>query len=219
MGTFFFETPGTFINFPNQKSRDKLRPLLDTENEIVTLKKKLPSVNLLGVTDELSREDIKTGICRQNDLLGNLVDEGEELSVIYTRAPPVGKSYHQVILRVSSKIRSAIKASGNKIYLSDKVCNVVDNFHIKRCNHCQSYGHYADKCKTDTPDVCGFCGENHKSDSCMLRQSPTHTHKCINCQLEGLNGEGHSTFWRKCPAYIIQQDKLKSAIAYDYTLN
>ena len=206
----------TFINFPNQKSRDKLCPLLDNKNEIVMLKKKLPSVSVLGVTDELSRDDIKIGICSQNDVIGNLVNEGEELSVIFTRAPPAGKSYHQVTLRVSPKIRSAIKTSGNKIYLSDKVCNVVDNFHIKRCNRCQCYGHYASKCRPDTPEVCGYCGENHKSDNCLLKKNLSHTHKCINCQLAGLDGEGHSTFWVKCPAYIIQQDKLKSAIAYDY---
>lgn len=209
----------TFINLPNNKSRDKLRPLLESENEVVLLKKKLPQVSLLGVTDNLTKDDIKLGICSQNEVIGNLVKDGHELTVIYTRAPPAGKYFHHVTIRVSSDIRAAIKAGGNKIFLCQKVCTVVDNFHVKRCNKCQSFGHYAATCKEEVPVVCGYCAEHHKSSDCLLRDSARNTHKCINCQVAALDPEGHSTFSLKCPAYIIQQDKLKSSIAYDYSLN
>ena len=209
----------TFINLPNNKSRDKLRPLLESENEVVVLKKKLPKVSLLGVTDNLTHEEIKSAICSQNETIGNLVKEGHELAVIYTRAPPAGKDFYQVTIRVSSDIRSTIKAGGNKVFLCQKVCNVVDNFHVKRCNKCQCFGHYAAKCKEDVPVVCGYCGEQHKSSDCLIRNNPSSTHKCINCQVAALDSEGHSTFSFKCPAYVIQQDKLKSSIGYDYSLN
>lgn len=212
----------TFINLPNVKSRDKLHPLLQSDtNDIVLLKSKLPAISLLGVTDKLSNEEIKQGIVNQNESIGRLVKEQkEELEVIYTREPPNGKSYHQVTLRVSPLIRKAINNLGNKIFLSSKSCNVEDNFHVKRCNKCQSFGHYAAKCKEDTPTVCGYCGENHESNACLLKNSPSRTHKCANCQIAGVEeSEGHSTFSRKCPAYIVQQKKLASSIAYDYQLN
>ena len=211
-------TGDTFMNFPNVESLDKIRPLLEqSDNEVVTLKKKLPSVNLLGVTEEFTQEQIKSGICSQNKVVGDLVKAGQELSVIYTREPPQGKDYYHVTVRVSPDIRSAIKSSGNKLFLSKKVCNVVDNFDVKRCNKCQEFGHYASKCAEDKPDVCGYCGENHKSNTCLLKDSPTHTHKCCNCEGAALKAEGHNTFWKKCAAYKIQQDKLKSSIAYDYS--
>ena len=161
---------------------------------------------------------IKTGLISKNEALGTLVNAGHELSVVFTRPPPHGKLYHQVTVRVSPEIRRAIKAAGNKVHLSDRHCRVADNFHIKRCNKCQSFGHYASKCKPDSQDICGYCGEHHKSSECLIRNSPSHTHKCCNCELASLeNFEGHSTFWRDCPAYKIQQDKLKGAIAYDYS--
>ena len=212
----------TIINLPNQRSRDKLHPLLQSDNnEVVNLKSKLPSITILGVTDDLSKEEIVKGIISQNDSIGSLVNEQkEELEVVYMRAPPVDKSYFQVTLRVSPLIRKAIHSLGNKIFLASKSCRVEDSFHIKRCNNCQSYGHYAVKCNVGTPTVCGYCGEHHKSNECPLKNSPNRTHKCSNCQVAGIEEfEGHSTFYRKCPAYIIQQKKLASSIAYDYHLN
>ena len=210
----------TFINLPNQKSRDKLSPLLQSpSNDIVILKSKLPTICLLGVTDDLTKDEIKQGICRQNDVIGKLVEDGQELSVIFTKPPTNNKLYHQVTVRVSSDIRLAIKSSGNKIHLSSKVCKVIDSFHVKRCNKCQSFGHYAAKCRESTPVICGYCGKNHESNDCHLKDQPSNTHKCCNCEIAGMKPEGHSSFSFKCPAYTIQQDKLRSSIAYDYDLN
>ena len=211
----------TFINMPSEKVRDKLHPLLGSYNEVVFLKKKLPSVKLLGITEKFTSDQIKTGLCNQNEAIGNLVNAGQELSVIYTKDPPQGKDYYQVTLRVSPDIRKAIKASGHKLFLSENNCKVVDNFHIKRCNRCQKFGHYANRCNLTTHEVCGYCGANHRSNACLIRNSPANTHKCINCATAGLGNEaeGHSTFSFMCPTYIIQQDKLKNSIAYDYSLN
>ena len=212
----------TFINLPNPKSREKLQPLLqrDNDNDVFLLKKKLPQISILEVTDDLSKEDIKKGLLGLNESIGNLANNGQELSVVYTKAPPQGKEFHQVIVRVSPDIRKSIKAAGNKVHLSDKVCRVKDNFHVKRCNKCQDFGHYASKCKPGTAEVCGYCAASHKSSDCPIKDNPSHTHKCRNCEVAGLEHfTGHSTFSYGCPAYKIQQDKLKNAIAYDYNLN
>ena len=207
----------TFMNFPNVESLDKIRPLLEPDNVVIKLKKKLPSVNLLGVTEKLTKVQIESAILSQNKVIHDLVDSGEELSVIFTRDPPPSKDFHHITVRVSPLIRSAIKSSGNKLFLSKKVCNVVDNFHVLRCNRCQAFGHYASKCDEEKPQVCGYCGEQHKSAECHLKESPSRTHKCANCATSDLPADGHSTFSMKCPAYKIQQDKLKSSISYDYS--
>ena len=85
------------------------------ENGVPVNKKKLPSVNLHGVTEEFTLEQIKSGICSQNKVVGDLVNAGQELSAIYIREPPRSKDYYHVTVRVSPDIRSAIKSSGNKL--------------------------------------------------------------------------------------------------------
>ena len=210
-------TGDTFINLPNEKSRDKLLPLLQSaQNTVVPLKSKLPAVSLIGLTVEHTREEVREGIVNQNELIGKLVNEGEELSVVFTKPPSGRQTYHQVTVRVSPKIRSAIKSLGNHIHLSDEFPKVVDNFHVRRCNKCQCFGHYASQCKPEDPTNCGYCGTDHKSDECILKDSAKSRHKCINCEKVGLKPEGHSTFWYDCPAYKIQQEKLKNSISYDY---
>ena len=212
----------TFINFPTVKSRDQLKPLIEsTGNTVVPLKSKLPTVSIVGLTENINKDEIKKAICNQNPVIGKLVEDGEELSVIYTRPPPTGKTNYQVTVRVSPKIRSSIKSAGESVFLSSSLCKAYDSFHVKRCNKCQMFGHYASKCREDTPSVCGYCGDSHPSDDCLLKSSAKSCHKCTNCLLAGLpdKADAHSTFYYKCPAYIIQQDKLKSAINYDYNLN
>ena len=207
----------TFINLPDEKSRDKLCPLLKTDtNDVVVLKSKLPAISILGVTDDLTKDEIKLSLCRQNSFLGQLVNEdGEELEVIYTRAPPAGKDYHQVTVRVSPLIRKYIKSQGDRLFLCRKSCKIEDSYHIKRCNHCQKFGHYASSCKEDTPSVCGYCGEGHRSDSCELKDGDRRHYLCYNCKEADLeNFKGHCTFDRKCPAYKIQQKKLENSITY-----
>ena len=207
----------TFINLPNQKSRDKLGPLLNSDkNEVVALKAKLPTISILDVKDDLSKDQIKQGLCNQNEYIGKLVnDEKEDLEVIYTRPPPTGKSYYKISVRVSPLIRKSISNHGDKVFLCRKSCRIDDNYYIRRCNNCQAFGHYADKCKDDTPPACGYCGDNHRSDVCLLKDSHKSTHQCCNCSAAGFEvTEGHSTFDNKCPAYKIQQDKLKSSISY-----
>ena len=209
-------TGDTFINLPNKQSRDKLKPLIPATNDVVELKSKLPTVNLHDVTEDLSKDQIRQSLCSQNEVIGNLVNAGEELTVIYTRQPPHGKDFYKVTVRVSPKIRNAMKTMGDRVYLSSGTCKIKDSFHIRRCNKCQSYGHYADKCNPTTPVACGYCGENHKSSDCGIKARPEE-YKCCNCAVAGIASVDHSTFNLECPAYKIEQDKLKSSISYDYS--
>ena len=155
-------------------------------------------------------------LCNQNDYIGKLVNEdNEHLEVVYTRPPPTGKSYYKVTVRVSPLIRKCIKNHDDRVFLSRKSCRVDDNYYVRRCNHCQAFHHYADKCKEGTPAVCGFCADCHSSNDCQLKDSESREHTCHNCRTAGLDSfKGHTTFSMECPAYKIQQDKLKSSTAY-----
>ena len=209
----------TFLNLPNEASRDKLQPILATiepEKEIVVLKSKLPSVALLSVTEEHKSVDIIRMIKQQNEAVGNLMESGSHLSVVYTKKPREGQKFHQVVLRVSPEIRRAIRANNNRIHMSSSVHKVVDRFHVKRCNTCQSFGHYTEKCSNTK--VCGYCSETtHLSKDCPIKDNGHEHHKCNNCIKQNLTpNTGHSAFWGKCPAYLDQQKRLKRTVGYNY---
>ena len=152
----------------------------------------------------------------QNKSISDLMDRGSKLDVVYIKAPPQGKKFYTVGVRVSPDIRTVINKMKNKLYVGVSVHNIVDRFHIRRCNRCQKLGHYEDRCDQATSEVCGYCAKNHRSDSCPDKNKDHKFHKCINCREEGMVASGHPAFWSRCPAYKAAQDKLKKGTAYDY---
>ena len=130
-----------------------------------------------------------------------------------------GGSHHSCMLHNaccklhSCKIREAIRCNRNRIFIGITSCRVYDRFFVKRCNKCQEFGHYKENCPK--VDVCGYCSENHPSEECSLKNETDLTLlKCANCKVNNLECSGHSTFWSKCPSYIIAQKRLKSTISY-----
>ena len=216
------QTGDTFINLPDQSSSDRLQPLLrnsDPDNEVITLKSKLPSIALLGVTKEHTKSEIINKIKQQNEVVRVLADDGSHLSVLYTKPPgnDPDKPYHQVVLRVSPDIRRAISNHDNRLHMGKLVHRVVDRFYVRRCNTCHEYGHYQDKCPNKATPVCGYCADNHRSSDCAKKSGSTQAFNCINCKRKGLDHKGHSAFWFNCPAYKEQQKKLQNGIDYDYS--
>ena len=213
------ESGDTFVNLPDKASSDKLQPLLrEMNHETVTLKSKLPSVALMGVTRKYSKIEVVETILKQNEVIRSLVEKGSHLSVVYTKEPGEDSTYHQVVLRVSPDIRRAMHNHGNKLHMGKVVHKVVNRFYIRRCNVCQCYGHYQEKCPTPRSPVCGYCSSNeHLSKDCPIKDGPTKDFSCNNCKSQKLEFKGHSTFWHNCSAYKAQQKKLERSIDYDYS--
>lgn len=63
----------------------------------------------------------------------------------------------------------------------------------QRCMKCQQYGHIAKECRMDR-DVCGRCGENHRTSEC---QATAENLYCAVCKCQG-----HTPADRKCPTLI-----------------
>ena len=209
----------TFIHCSSSADRDKLQPLL-TENyqdkEIVPLKEKLPYITIVDIakvgTSEVKNADVLLQVRNQNPIIAELIDSGEEFQVLFVKSHSSSTKYSAVV-KVSRKIRDIIKRNGHRLFVGITSCRVYDRFFIKRCNKCQEFGHYKDKCTND--EVCGYCGENHPSSECRLKEtSDLSKLKCNNCKKNNLDCTGHSTFWTKCPAYVIAQKRLKATIPY-----
>ena len=166
--------------------------------------------------EEVTKEELRENIYRQNKYIAPFMDKPDsQLDVVFMKAPPAGKHYYNIFIRVTPDIRLAIeKKSFNKIHIGANVFNVVDRFHVKRCNRCQGLGHYEDKCNPATPRVCGFCAKDHQSKECPDRNQSHERHKCINCSGTGRDCQGHSAFWTNCPTYKEAQEKMKKTIPY-----
>ena len=91
----------------------------------------------------------------QNPVIKDMVNQGSEFSIVFTKEPPENKSYHQVVARVSDDIRSFIKSSDNRLFYDLLCLKVIDRFFVKRCNNCQKFGHYESDCQNSV--CCGYC--------------------------------------------------------------
>ncbi|KAF8596971.1 hypothetical protein BDV93DRAFT_403042, partial [Ceratobasidium sp. AG-I] len=60
-----------------------------------------------------------------------------------------------------------------------------------RCYNCQLDGHLAKQCAS--PEVCGSCGGNHRTDVCNDRKNLY----CVTCK-----EKGHPTWSTACPNYV-----------------
>ena len=210
------ENGDVFVDLPSEEVRSKLTPLLNDQafaaNEVVSLKSKLPSITILDVKRFSTKEVFVDKIKKQNPEIKELMDKGSEFTVVFCKNPREGDENYQVVARVSDDVRKAIKENRNRIYVELESYRVVDRFYIKRCNKCQKFGHYENDCQYET--CCGYCRQDHLSAECEMKDAHHDHHKCINCQEDGKDPNGHSAFWHKCPTYLELQKKLKKSIPY-----
>ena len=119
----------------------------------------------------------------------------------------------QIVARVSPQIRDAINAHWNRLFIGATSVRVYDRFYVKRCNRCNKFGHYMDKCSEPSPS-CGICSAvDHESETCS-HKADTSRHRCINCKRASQSHTGHNATSRTCPAYITAQKKLKGNTPY-----
>ena len=211
-----------YVDMPSNDNRERLLPLLEddtfAQNEIVTLKSKLPSVSILNVESFDSKEEFIEKVKKQNPEIKELMEQGSEFSIVFAKEPREAgsngkKEYYQVVARVSDDIRKVMKSSGNKVYVDLVAHRVVDRFFVKRCNKCQEFGHYEKDCSKNV--CCGYCQGGHKSTDCdQVDDGDVEHYECVNCKRDGKPHTGHSSLWHKCPSFIEQQKKVRKTIPY-----
>ena len=214
-----------YLDMPTQENRERLTPLLDDpefeSNEIVTLKSKLPTISILNVDDYETKEDFIEKVKKQNPNIKSRIEAGSEFSVVYCVKPKNESqdAKYQVVVRVSDDVRRAIKLENDRIYFDLTAKKVVDRFYIKRCNKCQSFGHYERDCE-ERVVCCGYCRKDHKSTDCQeVQAGDFKNYECVNCHKNGKECKGHSSIWHKCPMYLDLQNKLKKSIPFYNTKN
>ncbi|KZP21380.1 hypothetical protein FIBSPDRAFT_730516, partial [Athelia psychrophila] len=113
-----------------------------------------------------------------------------------------------------AKIEQANKAIERGLSIQGKGVNVRQMIsEPQRCAKCQLYGHannkgaphFARDC-TWTHDVCGLCGDMHRTSACMA-QMPDRA-QCANCKVNGRGDfRGHTVHSRSCPTFVEMKNR------------
>ena len=200
------KTGRTFITV-SKKSSAKLQTALTSStptNSVFTLPRKTPSIVLVGLDRKYESKDITDTVKRLNSF-GNLVTP-ETFKVLTIKPLKNNNDIFQCIINVSDSIRHAIKAAGDRVFFRENSLRVYDNFHVKRCNKCQSFHHYEGKCSS-TVVFCGTCSGAHSTDQCTV--ADISSFKCINCFRNKLTADNHRAFDSCCQSYKNEQEKVK----------
>ena len=205
----------TIIVCEDQASKDSMVPALTEAIDkdkftVVTPASRQPTITVINIAGNYDKADLLESVKIHNVNRFQGIDVNEtNFKVLYTKQQYKNKELYKATVRVSDAIRDAIKKSGDRLNIGLTSCAVFDNFFVKRCNRCQRYNHWKDKCSEDTPVVCGKCSGNHDTTSC-----DSDTLKCYNCVQAKYEDTNHETFSNTCKAYIDAQKRLESTINY-----
>lgn len=196
----------------SKESRDNLSNIVDSIDESIPTKSpngKRPTIAVVGLYKEYSMEEISAMIVKQNAFItkfatsNNIDDHCKVLVVRPTKRNP---NVFQVFVSVSAVLRDGIKQHNDKITLGLTTCKVYDQYHVKRCNKCQFFGHYAKDCQS-TEAYCAKCGNMHETENCTSSSK-----KCVNCVRSDVEKNDHCAFDMDCPSILLQQDILKNLL-------
>ena len=165
-------------------------------------------------TQEDSRQFCLEKLKAKNPCLRNCKD----LSVVYFKRTQNNPSLATVALKLPVEVKDQLLASG-RVFFDMTSVKVYHRVHIKRCPHCQSLGHYPDRCPNrGKPPTCMFCSKDHTTDSCPVKEEPG-KHVCKNCIDSNHDEHSHHAGSVKCPTYKNEYDRLSKNFHPSSTLH
>lgn len=177
-----------------------------TTHDITTPASRMPTIRVTGMEQNFTPEQVFNYARDLNEDKGIKINQSD-FKVLFIRPQHKTPSLFQATVRVSNEVRAAIERAGDKLHIGLKRCLVYDHFHIRRCNHCQLYNHYKDKCNNTA--VCGKCAGPHETQTCTSDQK-----KCVNCSNNKFLDTNHEASDPTCQSYKNAQKKLEQTIGF-----
>ena len=82
----------------------------DIPNQTIhSLKEKLPSISIVGITEEITKEELVTKIRQQNPYVKELIDQEHTFKVVIMKPPTGQYKHYQVVDLVSPEIAVAVR--------------------------------------------------------------------------------------------------------------
>ena len=189
-----------------EEERETVKNLVTTTSEetvVRTPKEKHPSITIVGFPKEYPKEEIMQMLVLQNGFIKGFANSNninDHIEIFSVRPLKSNENCYQAFASVSPTLREGIRHFKNKLTIGFTNCKVYDRYHVKRCNNCQHFGHYARECPTPDEHVCGKCGEDHITNDCESDDV-----RCVNCVQEN----GDHAYDYKCPSLKKKQETEK----------
>ena len=191
-----------------EKMKTEITGIVD-DAQIRIPKERNVAVSIVGLSRLYEKQEIAEMLVKQNCFVQEFAkshDIDKHINVFMIKPTRANPSVFQAFVRVSLLIRQGIRNSGDKLLMGLTTCKVYDQFHVKRCNNCQAFGHYHKNCPTPEVKICGQCSQNHQTNDCQSNNLI-----CTNCVKANISQEecNHASSDLNCPTLQKAQEKLR----------
>ena len=176
------------------------------DHDIVTPAQRTPTIRITSMEENHTTDKVFQ-LTRDLNINKGIKIDDQNFKVLFVRPHAKNAQLFQAIVRVSNDIRVAIDKADNKLHVGLTVCPIYDHFHVRRCNKCQGFNHFKDKCESDP--ICGRCAGPHETEGCNSGQI-----KCTNCAKNNYEGTDHLASHPFCKSYVAAQKKLEQSIGF-----
>ena len=196
-----------------ENTRDELKNLVTSCNDDIVMntpREIRPAITIVGLPKEYKKEEIINMLVVQNSYIKKFTTNNsinDHIKIYAIRPLKNDAACFQVFANVSSFLREVLRHTKDRVTLGLTSCKIYDRYHIKRCNNCQNFGHYAKDCPSKNVPNCGKCSGDHLTNDC-----DAFDRKCINCVRMKLTDIHHPAMSYKCPCLIKEQDLLKKKL-------
>ena len=195
------------MNFENEEIRNEAVQKINECNSIkvTPVKKYDPKIMLLDVYGCENQDNLLDTICERNSFLNGKKDK---MQLILRKPSRYNEGYFNYLLKCDPEIRKAIHMNDDKVCIGFGKYDVVDNYHITVCYHCQHRGHLAKNCPDKEKDkLCPKCAGNHGIKECNV---PADQRKCFSCSADNRDDVCHMANTRACPKFVAELNKIKA---------
>ena len=194
----------------NEATMNEVREALKDDYNVETNKAKSNKIY-----PKLKMFDLDTSVYNENDtdkLKADILDKSMGIKCVYETSDIdtlfevifINTKFNYAILKMSEHMRDAIKKQKNRVYLDLTSHITKDNFHVTQCFKCQKFGHKSGSPHCSGIQVCLYCGGNHKSSECKVKDD-TSKHSCSNCKMTSEfahQAHTHQSNSYQCPVYL-----------------
>lgn len=202
---------GLIVSCKSAGDADKFVQLVDQKlsarYEVRSLKKILPRVRIVGISEKLDNDVLLNCVLKQNDKVFHSSAECKVFNVVCIKNKA---DMYQATLQLDNLSYHNALESGHLLVGLD-VCRVFDAVEVPRCFRCNGFGHTSKACKLKR--TCPRCTRDHDLKDCSVSDGEL---CCVNCRVANERSgaafdAGHATWnYAVCSAYKQRLSRLKA---------
>ena len=162
-----------------------------------------PRLRLVGVSHDLSDEQLRKALVSQNAALLEGVPEEEKMPRVVRRIKGRNAAVTNVVVEVAPRVWRALV--DRSVRLGYQRVQAIDQSPVAQCYRCLGFGHLSRDCPA-SDQTCGYCADSHDTRECARRSTSP---KCVNC-----GEEGHPAYSRECPVWQKWDRIARTAVRY-----